>query len=195
MRGMFNAELGMNPTKWIPQHAKSNYKKDSEKSERLNNALYCWRKKEFAQWFPDHVNSMWIGDWIVLGDDIIDDIIYLAHTNKLSDPAKFIQLVDWEDREHYASEILPIKHSIFPPPLPVQPNRPTSHAGDLKGALMPKAICKTQCTNCKQMGHNSMLPQCSFQAIVDLQCLVRTCKEPCVQCGAQGHASESVQYL
>ena len=96
-RGMFNTELGMNPTKWIPQHAKSNYEKDSKKSKRLNNALYCWRKKEFAQQFPDRVNSMWIGDWIVLGDNIIDDIIYLAHTNKLSDPAKFIQPVDWED--------------------------------------------------------------------------------------------------
>ena len=31
-RGMFDMGLGMNPTKWIPQHAKSNYEKDSEKS-------------------------------------------------------------------------------------------------------------------------------------------------------------------
>ena len=62
---------------------------------------------------------MWIGDWIVLGDLIIKDIIYLVNSNRLSTQQDFIQLIDWEEQSHYAAVLLPIIHQVFP--LPVQP--------------------------------------------------------------------------
>ena len=78
---MFDEEVGANPMKWNPQHAKSNYEKDTGKSKKLNNALCCWRKQEFTQQYLDHINNMWIGDWmIVLGNVVIDDIIHLSGT-------------------------------------------------------------------------------------------------------------------
>ena len=76
---MFNIEPEAPLTKWLPQHAKAKYEKDTEKSTRLDEALYEWRKQEFAHRFPDYLSDMWIDDWIVLGDDVIEDIIYLAH--------------------------------------------------------------------------------------------------------------------
>jgi len=96
---------------------------------------------------------MWIRDWIVLGDKVIDDIIYLVHANKLSTCDKFIQLIDWEDHEHYASDILLIIHNIFPPPLPVKSALVTSN---LEAPLAGGTTCQSQCNNCKQTGHNGL---------------------------------------
>ena len=96
---------------------------------------------------------MWIGDWIMLSDEIIDDIIYLAHANKLSTHDKFIQLIDWEDCECYVSDILPIIHNIFPPPLPVESALVTSN---MEALLAGGTTHRSQCNNCKQMGHNGL---------------------------------------
>ncbi len=152
-RGMFDAELVVPPVKWLPQHAKAKYEKNVEKSSSLDEALYKWRKQEFAHRFPDCLNDMWIGDWIMLGDEIIDDIIYLAHANKLSTHDKFIQLIDWEDHECYVSDILPIIHNIFPPPLPVESAPVTSN---MEALLAGGMTCRSQCNNCKQTGHNGL---------------------------------------
>ena len=96
---------------------------------------------------------MWIRDWIVLGDKVIDDIIYLVHTNKLSTHEKFIQLINWEDCEHYTSNILPIIHNIFPLPLPVHSMLVTSN---LEAPIIGGTTHRSQCNNCKQMGHNGL---------------------------------------
>ncbi|KAF8322798.1 uncharacterized protein EI90DRAFT_3020057 [Cantharellus anzutake] len=109
-------------SKWNPQHVepKSKYEKNDAWSTALDKALYEWRKEEFAHTHPDRHDDMWVGDWLILPDDVIDDIIYLAHLNKLTCCEKFIQLVDWVYHEHYALELLNIVHKIFalPPESP-----------------------------------------------------------------------------
>src|SRR5260370_24432201 len=126
---MFNVEIEPLPSKWNPQWVgpRTKYKKDEARSAALDRALYEWRREEFVHVYPDCCDDMWVGDWLVLPDGVMDDIIYLAHLNKLTCHDKFIQLVDLVHCECYASELLPIIHKIFPLPseLPtITPNAP-----------------------------------------------------------------------
>ncbi|KAF8327239.1 uncharacterized protein EI90DRAFT_3127296 [Cantharellus anzutake] len=141
--GMFDAEVEPLPSKWNPQHVgpKSKYEKDDAQSTALDKALYEWRKEEFARAHPDRHDDMWVGDWLILPDDVIDDIIYLAHLNKLTCCEKFIQLVDWVYRERYALELLDIVHKIFPLP----PESPTI-AQNASQAVENSRI--STCSNC-----------------------------------------------
>ncbi|KAF8332733.1 uncharacterized protein EI90DRAFT_3015769 [Cantharellus anzutake] len=154
---MFGHELVEQPIKWLPQHAKPGYKKDMDRSSQLGKALHDWRKAEFSQRYPDQHDSIWIGDWIVLGNLIIDDIIYLANCNKLLNQQDFIQLVDWEERGYYTSELLPIIHQIFPPAVPpsAQPSTPVQS----NTVFQP---CTKKCGNCKKHGHNELSPEWSY---------------------------------
>src|SRR5260370_31560533 len=101
---------------------------------------------------------MWIGDWIVLGDEVIDEIIYLAHTNKLSTHEKFIQLVNWEDHECYTSNILPIIHNIFPLPLPVQSMLVTSNPeAPIIGGTTHSVTGCTECEKTRSSSYKSVM--------------------------------------
>ncbi|KAF8316016.1 uncharacterized protein EI90DRAFT_3134786 [Cantharellus anzutake] len=122
------------------------YKKDMNHSSQLGKALHDWRKAEFSQHYPDWHNSIWIGDWIVLGNPIIDNIIYLMNCNKLLNQQDFIQLIDWEERGYYASELLPMIHQIFPPAVP--PSAQPSTPAQSNTVVQP---CMKKCGNCKNM--------------------------------------------
>src|SRR5258708_1579473 len=141
--GMFDAEVEPLSTKWNPQWVgpRTKYQKDESRSATLDKALCEWRREEFYCSYPDRHHDMWVGDWLVLPDNIIDDIIYLAHLNKLTCHDKFIQLVDWINCECYASELIPIIHQIFPPPEPpaITPNAPGTTEGNLR---------ISRCSNC-----------------------------------------------
>ncbi len=183
--GMFEAELPEEHTKFHPQQAKAKYDRDEAKSTCLDTALCEWRKQEWAQKFPDRQTSLWLGDWIVLPDSIIDDIIYLAHTNKLTSSESFVQLLDWDEHELYAPQLLPIVRKVFPPPAPPapapMPNFPENahvmasstsiiHAtvganstisvsmASTSAAAAKTSTCKqSECSNCQETSHNSML--------------------------------------
>ncbi|KAF8331412.1 uncharacterized protein EI90DRAFT_3123553 [Cantharellus anzutake] len=94
---MFHQELAVQPSKWHPQHVKPNYIKDVKHSAQLSCALKGWRKDKFSHHYPGHQDNLWIGDWAVLGDSIINDIVYDANFNQLSTPQDFMQLIDWEE--------------------------------------------------------------------------------------------------
>src|SRR5260370_27506277 len=148
---MFDAEVEPPSTKWNPQCVglRMKYEKDESRSAALDKALCEWRKEEFSHSFPDCCHDMWVGDWLILPDEIIDDIIYCAHLNKLTCDAKFIQLVNWIDCECYASELILIVHKIFPPPEPLAltPNAPgTTESG----------LHISRCLNCQSAVHNGM---------------------------------------
>ena len=140
----------------MPQHAKPNYQKDMNRSTDLHKDLCNWRKLEFSHHYSDCLSDIWLGDWVVLGDAIIDDIIYLVNCNKLLSQEDFIQLVNWQEHSCYTAELIPIIHKIFPPAMPPSasaqsPVQPSTAAGS-HAAAQP---CTQKCGNCKQTGHNS----------------------------------------
>ena len=174
---MFEAELLEEPTKFCLQQAKAKYKKNEDLSAHLDMALCGWRKVEFARRYPKYIGGPWISDWIVLPDIIIDDIIYLAHMNKLVTTESFTQLLDWDDCQLYASPLLPIVHSVFP--LPVNP-APPAQSNSAATVPNPPVTCPThappssvtnssalaltnpassttarRCSNCSETKHNS----------------------------------------
>ena len=143
---MFDAQVGEMKTKFRPAHAKEHHAKDPAKSAELKEALYKWRVQEFSKRYPDRHDDPWTGDWIILPNKVIVDILYLAHTRKLTTSDKFVQLVDWVHSDRYATELLPIIHAIFPTPTPVA--TPVS-APDTCAITRVK-----HCGNCREVGHN-----------------------------------------
>ena len=182
---MFDAEVEPLSTKWNPQRVgpRTKYQKDESRSAALDKVLCEWRREEFYHSYPDRCHDMWVGDWLVLPDDIIDDIIYLAHLNKLTCHDKFIQLVDWINCERYASELIPIIHQIFPPPEPpaITPNAPGTTEGNLR---------VSRCSNCRSSGHNGMPLLLLLHGTNKFVPLARTCSAPCGACGETGHTRE-----
>ncbi|KAF8316519.1 uncharacterized protein EI90DRAFT_3134332 [Cantharellus anzutake] len=171
---MFNQELTEQPAKWQPQHAKANYEKDVERLSKLGSALQSWRKEEFSQRYSDRLDNMWISDWVVLGNNIIDDIIYLANCNRLLNMQDFVQLVDWVERACYASKLLPIIHRIFPLPTLASAQLPAPTRSLTTTESVTTVHSRTKkCSNCNNFGHNA-----------------RTCPEPCKACRQRGHTSK-----
>src|SRR5260370_35753410 len=97
MASMFGQELGEQLTKWMPQHTKPNYKKDMNHSTDLHKDLRNWRKLDFSHHYSDCLDDIWLGDWVVLVNEIIRDIIYLANCNKLSIQEDCIHVVAWHE--------------------------------------------------------------------------------------------------
>ena len=171
--------------RFCPAHVKEHYPRDLSKSDALEDALYMWRRQEFTQQHPDHHNNPWTGDWIILPDNTIANLVYLAHTGKLTMNEKFMQLVNWIDSGCYASELLSIIHTTF-----LLPASTTSNISTLASGTHEIAQTK-QCRNCRKVGHNGNLSSFLLHHQHELTpFLVASCWEPCSTCRQGGHVSK-----
>ncbi len=114
--GMFDAEVEPSSTKWNPQQLgpRTKFEKDETRSTALDEALCEWRKEEFSHSYPDCQHDMWVGDWLILPDNIINNIIYLAHLNKLTSESNFCasRCSNCQSSGHNGMFLLLLLHSI-----------------------------------------------------------------------------------
>jgi hypothetical protein len=133
---------------------------------KLKDRLKKWRTQQMECEFP---GDNFFGPQLLLSDEILNQIVHLAHYRKLPDVQALHKQTDWRHAEKYGSVIIKMVKSCAPLPPPPPP------------PLLPTASSSSPCLALQGVSNSHL------QISQHTSSLAPKKSRHCAMCGAEGH--------